>query len=64
MIRAEIDLRRKGLLGFAEEVADAADGVDFDIGAALCELLAQAMDVDFDGIGGDLAGQAEDMVFH
>src|SRR5262249_60433205 len=62
MIRAKIDLNRRVLLGFAEEVADTSDGVNFNVGAALCELLAETMDVDLDSIGGDLARQPEDMI--
>src|SRR4051794_39492634 len=48
------------LLG--HEIADAADGMDHDPGAVLGELLAQPRDVDLDGVGCDLAFEAEDVV--
>src|SRR5947208_10066896 len=48
------------LLG--HEIADTADGVDHDPGAVLGELLAQPRNVDLDGVGGDLAFEAENVV--
>src|SRR5262249_34677783 len=63
MIRAKIDLKRTALLGFGEEGADAADGVDFNVGATLGELLAKTMDINLDRVRGYLAGQAKNMVF-
>src|SRR5215510_15284488 len=51
---------RRFFLGY--QVADTADGVDLHLGAALGELLAQTMDVDLDRIGGDLAGEAENLI--
>src|SRR5215813_12703447 len=63
MMRAKIDLKRIPLLALGNKIADTADGMNLDLGAVLRELLAKAMDVDFDGIGGDLAGQPEDVIF-
>src|ERR1044072_3750672 len=61
-IREMIDWNRGTLFFLGDEVADPADGVHLDPGAAVGELLAQAVDIDLDRIGGDLAGMAEDVV--
>src|SRR6201989_1194048 len=61
-MREMIDLNLRTLFLLRDNVADAADGVHLDAGAALGELLAQAVDIDLDRVGGDLAGMAEDMV--
>src|SRR5436309_3125109 len=42
-------------LFLGNEVSDAANGVDLHLGAAVGQLLAQAMDVDLDRIGRDVA---------
>src|SRR5262249_1958973 len=63
MIRAKIDLNRIPLHGLGEEIADTAYGMDDDAGAVLGKLLAKAVNIDFDGIGGDLAGESENLVF-
>src|SRR5579872_1097647 len=60
-IREMIDSNRITLF-LGDEIADAADGVDRHPGAPVRQLLAQAMDIDFDGVGGDVAGQPEDVV--
>src|ERR1700759_315498 len=62
-MREMIDWNRSTLFFFGDEVADPADGMHGDPGAAVGKLLAQAMDIDLDRVGGDLAGMAEDMVF-
>src|ERR1700730_7170312 len=63
MIRAKIDLKRILLFALGNKIADAADGMNFDFGAALREVLPKTMDVDFDGIRRDLAGQPENVIF-
>src|SRR5436305_9205746 len=50
------------LLLLGHHVADAADGVDHDLGAGLGELPAHPRDVNPDLIGGDLALEPEDVV--
>src|SRR5215831_10520684 len=45
------------------EVSNTANGVDLHLGATLGQLFAQAMDVDLDRIGGDVAGQPENVIF-
>src|SRR4051795_11985605 len=57
-----VDPAASTLLLLGHHIADAADGVDHDLGAVLGELLAQPRDVDFDRIGGDLALEPEDVV--
>src|SRR5262245_26920110 len=64
MMRDMIDLKRSTLLVLRHDVAQAADGVDLHLGAAVGELLPQAMDVDLDCIRRDIAGDAENLVFH
>src|SRR5947207_1176924 len=63
MIRAKIDLKRIQLVCLGEEVADTAYGMDDDAGAVLGKLLAKAVNINFDGIGGDLAGESENVIF-
>src|SRR5438445_10720209 len=63
MIRAKIDPNRIRLLALSEKVPHTAYGVDDDIGAMIGELLAETMDIDFNGIGCDLGGQSENLVF-
>src|SRR5215469_6261056 len=61
-IREMIDLKRSTLFFLRDQVTHAANGVHLDPGAALGELLAEAMDIDLDGVRGDLAGMSENMV--
>ena len=51
---------RRFVLG--HQVADAAHRVDLHRGTCVGQHLTQAMHVDFDGIGADVAGQAEQLV--
>src|SRR5579863_6936946 len=60
-MREMIDLNLITLF-LGDEVSDAADGMDLYLGAFVGKLLAQAMNVDLDGVGGDVAGEPEDMV--
>src|SRR5579872_4836838 len=60
-MREMIDSNRITLF-LSDEIADAADGMDRHLGAPVRELLAQAMNVNLDGIGGDVAGKAEDVI--
>src|SRR6266404_7433841 len=60
-MREMIDLNRITLF-LGDEISDAADGVDLHLGALVGKLLAQTMDIDFDGIRGDVAGKPEDVV--
>src|SRR5579872_5795146 len=60
-MREMIDSNRITLF-LGDEIADAADGMDRHFGAAVGQLLAQAMDVDLDRVGSDVAGKAEDMI--
>src|SRR5262245_20934901 len=62
MIRAKIDLNRIRLFHLRHKVADTAYGVDCYLSAMLGKLLTETMDIDFNGIGCDLAGQSEDFV--
>ena len=62
-MREMIDLNLSTLLFLRDEIADAANSVNLDLGAALRKLLAQAMNVDLDGIRRDVPGMTEDMVF-
>src|SRR5262245_8283859 len=62
MIRAKIDLNRIRLFHLRHKVPDTAYGVDCYLGAMLGKLLTQTMDIDFNGIGCDLAGQSEEFV--
>src|SRR5215831_2550144 len=50
-------------LFLGNEVSDAANGVDLHPGAAVGQLLAQAMDVDLDRIGRDVTRQPENVIF-
>src|SRR6478609_5572977 len=61
-MREMIDWNLGTLFFLRDDVADPADGVDLDPGAALGQLLAQAMDIDLDCVRGDLAGMPEDVV--
>src|SRR4029077_4185453 len=60
-MREMIDWNRSTLFFLGDEVADPADGMHGHPGAAVGELLAQAVNIDLDRVGGDLAGMAEDM---
>src|SRR5919109_2708439 len=51
-------------LFLGNEVSDAANGMDFHLSAALGQLFAQPMDVDLDRVRGDVAGQAENVIFN
>src|SRR5262249_38580927 len=62
MIQAKIDLKRIALFALGNQVADAAHGMNFNLGAPLRELFAEAMDVDLDGIRGDFAGESKNMI--
>src|SRR5258707_3307148 len=61
-MREMIDLNLSTLFFLRDEITDAANGMNLDLGAALRKLLAQAVDIDFDRIRCDLAGMSEDMV--
>src|SRR6266576_1467274 len=63
MIRAEIDLKRIQLLGLGEQISDTAYSMDHDVSALLGKLLPKAVNIDFDGIGGDLTGESKNVVF-
>src|SRR6266851_355266 len=63
-IREMIDLNLGTLLFLRDEIADAANGVNLHLGAALGKLLAQAVDVDLDRVRRDVPGMSEDMVFN
>src|ERR1700742_2000260 len=60
-MRERIDLNRITFF-LGDEVSDAADGVDLDLRALVGELLAQPVDIDFDGVGGDVAGKPENVI--
>src|SRR5579872_3042170 len=60
-MREMIDSNRITLF-LGNEITDAADGVDRHLGAAVGQLLAQAVNIDLDGVGSDVAGKTEDMV--
>src|ERR1700744_5462681 len=60
-IREMIDSNRITLF-LSDEIADATNGVDRYLGTPVGELLAQPVNVDFDGIGSDVAGKAEDVI--
>src|SRR5262249_5644494 len=64
MMRDTIDLKRSTLLLLRHDVAQAAHGVDLHLGAAVRELLAQAVNIDLDGIRRDIARHAENLVFN
>ena len=56
MIREVIDWkRRRTLFVLVDQITDAANSVDRDVGAAFGKLLAQAMDIHFDRVRGDIA---------
>ena len=55
IICAKIDLKRIRLFTLSKKVSDTADGVDYDLGVAVVKLLANTMDVDFNGIRRDIA---------
>src|ERR1700748_588176 len=63
-IRDMIDWNRSTLFFLGDEVADPADGMHLHLGAAVGALLAQAMDIDLDRVGSDLAGMAEDVILN
>src|SRR5882724_10393356 len=63
-IREMIDLNLGTLLFLRDEIADAANGVNLHLGAALGKLLAQAVDVDLDRVRRDVPGMSEDMVIN
>src|ERR1700676_300361 len=58
------DLNLITLLFLGDEVANSANGMNLDLGAALRELLAQPMNVHFDRIGGDLSRVPKDVIFN
>src|ERR1700730_18687956 len=60
-MREIIDLNRITLV-LGDEISDAANGVDLYLGTLVGQLLAQAVDIDLDGIRGDFAGKTEDVV--
>src|ERR1700676_3897033 len=60
-MREMIDLNRITLF-LGDEISAAAEGLDLHLGALVGKLLAQAMDIDFDGVRSDLSGKPEDMV--
>jgi len=62
-MREITDLNRITFL-LGNEVSDAPDSVDLNLGTFVEELLAQAMDVNFDSIGGNLAREPENMILH
>src|SRR3984893_3523526 len=61
-MREMIDLNLITLLFLGDEVAKAANGMNLDLGATLRKLLAQAVNVDLDGIGGDISRMSEDVI--
>src|SRR5271165_4240005 len=63
-MREMIDWNLGTLLVLRDQVAHAANGVDLDLGASVRQLLAQAVDIDLDGVRADVAGMAVDVVFH
>src|ERR1700744_6199577 len=62
-MRDAVDLSLGTSIVLSNHVADAADGVDLQPRPAFGEVFAQTRDIDFDGIGGDVAGHSEDLVF-
>src|SRR5476651_154834 len=64
MIHDMSDLNRNTLFFLGNEIADAAHGVDLNLGAAIGELFAQTMDINLDGIRGDIVGKPEEMIFN
>ena len=61
-MRDRIDLQRH-LVALHHHIADAANGADLDLCTNVQELFAQTMYINLDGIGGDISGQAEDLIF-
>src|SRR5262245_47289936 len=64
MIHDMSDLNRSTLLFLGNEVADAAHGMDLNLGAAVGELFAKAMNVNFDGIRCDFVGESEKLILN
>src|SRR5271168_1971453 len=60
-MREMIDLNRITLF-LGDEISDPTDGMDLDLGALVGQLLAQPMNIDLDGIRGDVAGEPEDVI--
>src|SRR6516165_2928972 len=60
-IREMIDLNRITLF-LGDEVSDAANGMDLYLGTPVGKLLSQAMDINFDSVGGDFPGDSENVV--
>src|SRR5215469_3921992 len=61
-MREMIDLKRSTSFFLGNEVADAANRMNLNPGAALGQLLAQAMNIDLDRVRRDLAGMPENMI--
>src|SRR5271156_2040573 len=61
-IREMIDSNRITLF-LGDEISDAADGVDRHLGAPVGQLLAQAVHINFDRVGSDVARKPENVVF-
>src|SRR3984885_12569730 len=62
-MREMIDWNLITLLLLCDEVSYSPNGVNLHLGAALRKLLAQTVNVDFDGIRCDFAGVSEDVIF-
>src|SRR6266567_609943 len=63
-IRDTTERVRMALLPFCDHVAHAADRVDLRIGSGLDQLLANAMDVNLDGVRPDIVGNPEQLILH